>query len=96
MAYRLHRPALVTRRTLIRTVASGLLAAPALIVIKPGLSLADGPDPMRPILCPEEECGYRYNPALGDPEHGIPPGTPFEDLPADWECPECGTEIAFW
>jgi flavin reductase (DIM6/NTAB) family NADH-FMN oxidoreductase RutF/rubredoxin len=35
-------------------------------------------------------CGHTYDPALGDPEHGIAPGTRFEDLPADWECPVCG------
>lgn len=28
-------------------------------------------------------CGYEYDPAKGDPEHGIAPGTKFEDLPAD-------------
>lgn len=27
--------------------------------------------------------------AAGDPEHGIPAGTAFEDLPADWKCPRC-------
>jgi flavin reductase (DIM6/NTAB) family NADH-FMN oxidoreductase RutF/rubredoxin len=35
-------------------------------------------------------CGYVYDPALGDPEHGIPPGTRFEQLPESWVCPECG------
>jgi|MTBAKMStandDraft_1061839.scaffolds.fasta_scaffold10898_3 flavin reductase (DIM6/NTAB) family NADH-FMN oxidoreductase RutF/rubredoxin len=35
-------------------------------------------------------CGYVYDPASGDPEGKIPPGTPFEDLPADWVCPVCG------
>lgn len=35
-------------------------------------------------------CGYIYDPKLGDPEHGIAPGTPFEDLPEDWVCPKCG------
>jgi len=35
-------------------------------------------------------CGYIYDPAVGDPDSGIPPGTPFEDLPDDWVCPECG------
>ncbi|MDR1006046.1 MAG: rubredoxin [Bacteroidales bacterium] len=35
-------------------------------------------------------CGYVYNPAVGDPENGIAPGTKFEDLPADWTCPLCG------
>jgi len=37
-------------------------------------------------------CGYEYNPAVGDPDHNIPPGTEFEDLPDDWICPVCGTE----
>jgi rubredoxin len=24
------------------------------------------------------------------PEEGIAPGTRWEDVPEDWECPECG------
>lgn len=39
-------------------------------------------------LC--EVCGYVYDPAVG--AEGVPPGTPFEDLPADWVCPECYAE----
>ena len=35
-------------------------------------------------------CGYIYDPEEGDMEHGINPGTAFEDLPEDWECPLCG------
>lgn len=35
-------------------------------------------------------CGYVYDPASGDPENGIAPGTAFEDLPDDWTCPVCG------
>jgi flavin reductase (DIM6/NTAB) family NADH-FMN oxidoreductase RutF/rubredoxin len=35
-------------------------------------------------------CGYIYDPEMGDPEGGIPPGTPFEKLPEDWVCPVCG------
>jgi len=35
-------------------------------------------------------CGYTYDPEKGDPEHGIAPGTAFEDLPDDWVCPNCG------
>ncbi len=35
-------------------------------------------------------CGYEYDPAEGDPENGIEPGTEFEDLPEDWVCPVCG------
>ena len=34
-------------------------------------------------------CGYGYDPATGDPNSGIAPGTAFEDIPADWECPMC-------
>ena len=36
--------------------------------------------------------GYTYDPAEGDPEGGIAPGTPFSDLPDDWVCPVCGME----
>ncbi len=35
-------------------------------------------------------CGYIYDPAKGDPDSGIKPGTPFEELPDDWVCPQCG------
>jgi rubredoxin len=35
-------------------------------------------------------CGFVYDPAAGLPAHGIPPGTKWEDLPDDWECPVCG------
>lgn len=35
-------------------------------------------------------CGYVYDPALGDPDGGIAPGTAFEDIPPDWICPACG------
>jgi rubredoxin len=35
-------------------------------------------------------CGYVYDPEVGDPEHGIKPGTAFENLPEDWLCPVCG------
>ncbi len=35
-------------------------------------------------------CGYVYDPEAGDPDNGIAPGTPFEELPEDWVCPVCG------
>jgi rubredoxin len=35
-------------------------------------------------------CGYVYDPEKGDPGSNIPPGTPFEEIPEDWECPDCG------
>lgn len=34
-------------------------------------------------------CGYVYDPAKGDPDNGVEPGTPFEELPVDWVCPVC-------
>jgi rubredoxin len=36
-----------------------------------------------------DRCGYIYDPLKGDPENGIAAGTAFEDLPQDWECPDC-------
>jgi rubredoxin-NAD+ reductase len=43
-----------------------------------------------------EVCGYTYDPAEGDPDGGIPPGTPFDDIPGDRICPLCGvTKIDF-
>lgn len=35
-------------------------------------------------------CGYVYDEAIGDPEHGIPAGTTWDKVPADWVCPVCG------
>lgn len=35
-------------------------------------------------------CGWIYDEALGDPDHGLAPGTRVEDLPDDWVCPDCG------
>ena len=35
-------------------------------------------------------CGYVYDPATGDPDNGVKPGTSFDDLPDDWVCPVCG------
>lgn len=34
-------------------------------------------------------CGYQYDPEEGDPTVGIPPGTPFSELPDDYRCPIC-------
>lgn len=35
-------------------------------------------------------CGYVYDPEKGNPDSGVVPGTPFEQLPDDWVCPVCG------
>lgn len=39
-----------------------------------------------------ELCGHIYDPKIGDPEHGIPPGIDLDDLPDDWHCPVCGVD----
>jgi len=44
--------------------------------------------PMKKYVC--NVCGYVYDPAKGDPDNSIAPGTAFEDLPDTWSCPDCG------
>lgn len=41
---------------------------------------------MKRYVCP---CGYVYDPEIGDPDNGIPPGTPWEKVPDTWVCPVC-------
>ncbi|MGL4883885.1 MAG: rubredoxin [Waterburya sp.] len=45
---------------------------------------------MQKYIC--EVCNYIYDPELGDPDSGIEPNTPFEEIPDDWVCPQCGAE----
>ncbi|MDO8755373.1 MAG: rubredoxin [Anaerolineales bacterium] len=35
-------------------------------------------------------CDYIYDPEKGDPDHGVVPGTKFENITDSWVCPECG------
>ncbi len=37
-------------------------------------------------------CGYVYDPAVGDPDGGVAPGTLFENIPEEWVCPVCGMD----
>jgi rubredoxin len=37
-------------------------------------------------------CGWIYDEAVGDPEHGLAPGTRWEDFPFNWRCPDCGVD----
>jgi rubredoxin---NAD+ reductase len=39
-------------------------------------------------------CAFVYDEALGLPKEGIAPGTRWEDIPEDWECPDCGISKA--
>ena len=43
---------------------------------------------MKKYVC--DVCGWVCDEEKGAPEYGIAPGTKFEDLPADFECPLCG------
>ena len=43
---------------------------------------------MKKYVC--DVCGYIYDPAAGDPDNGVKPGTAWEDVPATWVCPDCG------
>ena len=43
---------------------------------------------MKSYVC--DVCGYEYDPAIGDPDNDIKPGTAFKDLPDNWVCPVCG------
>lgn len=60
---------------------------------------ASGTEQQKPIISKGDEtmqkykctmCGYIYDPAKGDPDNGVEPGTAFEDIPDNWVCPECG------
>jgi rubredoxin len=35
-------------------------------------------------------CGLVFDEEQGWPDEGIAPGTKWEDVPANWLCPECG------
>ena len=48
--------------------------------------------PYRRYLC--RVCGFIYDEAEGDPDGGLSPGTRYEDIPDDWECPDCGVSKA--
>lgn len=75
-----------TRRRLLATV----LAALGLAAARPARAAEDPRD------CPTRDCGWVYDPAIGDPEHGVPPGTAFADIPDDWVCPNCGRIKDLW
>ncbi len=50
------------------------------------------PSASKPAKYKCQVCGWIYDPALGDPDGGIKPGTPFESIPDSWTCPVCGAE----
>jgi rubredoxin len=49
----------------------------------------EAPLGVRPIRYVCVNCGYVYDPAIGDSMNHIAPGVPFEELPREWVCPIC-------
>ena len=82
-----------TRRTLLRSLVIVTAALPILAIRGPSVAIAAK---LKRYRCPETECGYLFDPEIGVPEHDIPPGVAFADLPDDWECPECGAPKYLW
>ena len=35
-------------------------------------------------------CGWIYDEQQGAPQHGLTPGTRWDDVPSDWACTDCG------
>jgi flavin reductase (DIM6/NTAB) family NADH-FMN oxidoreductase RutF/rubredoxin len=63
--------------------------APSYIEVKKEAPAAAAPQP-KPAKYKCLVCGYIYDPAVGDPDGGIKPGTLFEAIPDNWVCPVCG------
>ena len=49
-----------------------------------------GEFPMKKYVC--DVCGWEYDPAVGVPEMGIAPNTPWEQINDDFTCPLCGVD----
>ena len=43
---------------------------------------------MAAFRCPV--CEYTYDESEGAPREGFPAGTPWSEVPDDWNCPDCG------
>lgn len=68
----------------------GTTPASAPTFIKEEMPGAKKEVPMQKYRC--VVCNYIYDPAAGDPDGGIKPGTPFEQIPDSWVCPICGAD----
>jgi GntR family transcriptional regulator/MocR family aminotransferase len=66
-------------------VPRSMASAPAAVHPVPLISSAQ-----RRFIC--RGCYFIYEEASGLPQQSIRPGTAFADIPANWRCPDCGTE----
>jgi|YNPMSStandDraft_2_1061718.scaffolds.fasta_scaffold00055_44 rubredoxin len=73
-----------------RTVKKGKTAknAPTYIPPEKQNTILSKEASMAKYVC--DVCGYIYDPAIGDPDGGVAPGTAFEAIPDSWVCPVCG------
>lgn len=55
---------------------------------QPATKVASSDRQTRKWIC--RQCSMIYDPVAGDPDSGVSPGTPFEEIPDDWHCPICG------
>ena len=85
----IHRRVALSRRHILER---GLAVLAVLGIGRWGGPPAKAADPMtQKWICTSSSCpGHIYDPQVGDPARRIPAGTPFEDLPDDWYCPDCG------
>ena len=78
---------LVTFMLLFQTPSTGTINGSVVNSVT-GEALVGAEVALQKFMC--TSCGFIYDPAEGDPDGGIPPGTAFEDIPDDWFCPVCG------
>lgn len=89
-----------SRRQVLRQLcAAGL----ALLAVPLGVLGARAAGPRQRWVCTNADCDpYIYDPAAGDavnladPDHPVPPGVAFEDLPEGWRCPDCGSPKSYF
>lgn len=85
------RPFLLRRRRFAGLIgsagAAALLGTGGAAAARP---LVYSDNPAARYICIEPDCSpYIYDPAVGDPDRGVAPGTPFAEVPDDWTCPDC-------
>jgi GntR family transcriptional regulator/MocR family aminotransferase len=68
------------------------IVAPEVAVASRDRALVANPEPIsqQRFMC--RGCYFIYDEARGAPAQSLPPGTPFADIPAQWKCPDCGTD----